>query len=231
MALLIGNQAYTPEVGALKYPLVDIELVAGALGQLGFKITKLGNATKAQMDEAIRRYVDQVRRAGPNTVSFFYYSGHGVLNPDTNVNYLIPIDLESAATDDIWYRSMEQPGLIDLLSRRASNATHFVVFDACRNELNITGGMAKAVGPDKGFVPINDISGLLIAYATAQKRTAADTGMFAQILAEELVKPNVEAFSVFREVQVRVKDTMHQEPWMSLNYIPRIYLNGVSKSP
>ena len=48
--------------------------------------------------------------------------------------------------------------------------------------------------------------------------------MFARILAEELVKPGVEVFSVFREVQMRVKETMHQEPWMSLNYIPRIYL-------
>ena len=224
LALLIGNQDYSAKVGPLKNPLKDIELVGAALTKLGFTVTKLGNVNKAQMDEAIRRYVDQVRRAGPGTVSFFYYSGHGAVNPDTNVNYLIPVDLDTADSDDLWYRSIEQQSLIDLLSQRAKSATHFVVFDACRNELNISGEAAKAIGADKGFVPVSDVSGILIAYATAQKRTAADSGEFARILSEELVRPGVEAFQVFREVQVRVKDAMRQEPWMSLNYIPRIYL-------
>ena len=223
LALLIGNQDYSAKVGPLKNPLKDIELVGAALTKLGFTVTKLGNVNKAQMDEAIRRYVDQVRRAGPGSVSFFYYTGHGAVNPDTNVNYLVPVDLDSADSDDLWYRSIEQQSLIDLLSQRARNATHFVVFDACRNELNIGGEAAKAIGADKGFVPVSDVSGILIAYATAQKKTAADTGMFARILSEELVKPGVEAFQVFREVQVRVKDAMHQEPWMSLSFIPRIY--------
>ena len=44
------------------------------------------------------------------------------------------------------------------------------------------------------------------------------------------MKPGVEAFAVFREVQLRVKDTMHQEP-MSLNYIPRIYLAAEAPEP
>jgi WD domain, G-beta repeat len=71
----------------------------------------------------------------------------------------------------------------------------------------------------------------LIAHATAPKRTAADTGMFARILSEELTKPGVEAFQVFREVQLRAKEAMKQEPWMSLNYIPRIYLAAAPKAP
>jgi len=231
LALLIGNQDYTAKVGPLKNPVRDIELVGAALEKLGFSVTKLANATKAQMDEAIRRHADQVRRAGPGAIGFFYYSGHGAANPETNVNYLIPADLDSADGDALWYRSIEQPFLIELLSQRARNATHFIVFDACRNELNIGGEAGKALGADKGFVPVSDVSGILIAYATTQKKTAADTGMFARILSEELVKPGVEAFAVFREVQVRVKEAMHQEPWMSLNYIPRIYLGAKAPGP
>ena len=231
LALLIGNQDYAAKVGPLKNPLRDIELVGAALEKLGFTVTKLANASKAQMDEAIRRHADQVRRAGPGAISFFYYSGHGAVNPETNVNYLIPADLDSAESDALWYRSVEQPYLIELLSQRAKNATHFIVFDACRNELNIGGEAGKGLGADKGFVPVGDVSGILIAYATAQKKTAADTGAFARILSEELVKPGVEAFAVFREVQVRVKDAMHQEPWMSLNYIPRIYLAAKAPEP
>jgi len=48
------------------------------------------------------------------------------------------------------------------------------VFDACRNELNITGSAAKALGADKGFVPVTDPAGLLIAYATAPRKTASE---------------------------------------------------------
>ncbi len=228
LALLVGNADYSAKVGPLNYPLRDVDLVGAALLQLGFEVTKLTNATKAQMDEAFHRYVDRVRRSGPNAISFFYYSGHGAVNPDTNINYLIPVDIEKADTSDLWYHSIEQQAFIDLLSQRARNATHFVVFDACRSELNL-GAPGKSLAAEKGFAPVSDVSGILIAYATAQKRTAADTGVFAKILSEELVKPGVEAFAVFREVQVRVEEAMHQEPWMSLNYIPRIYLAAPPK--
>ncbi len=74
LTLLIGNQDYNAKVGPLKNPLRDIELAGAALEKLGFSVTKLANATKAQMDEAIRRYADQARRAGPGAISFFYYS-------------------------------------------------------------------------------------------------------------------------------------------------------------
>ena len=143
IALLIGNQNYAPKVGPLKNPLHDVDLIGDALKKLGFKVTKLADASKAQMDEAFRRYVDQVRHAGRNAISFFYYSGHGVVNPDNNVNYLIPADLDEADTDKVWYRSIEQQGLIDLLSQRAQNATHFLVFDACRNELTLSNKTGK----------------------------------------------------------------------------------------
>ncbi|MGO9984443.1 MAG: caspase family protein [Rhodomicrobium sp.] len=141
LALLIGNQDYAAKVGPLKNPLRDIELVGAALEKLGFSVTKLANANKAQMDEAIRRHADRVRRAGPGAISFFYYSGHGAVNPETNVNYLIPADLDSAESDTLWYRSIEQPYLIELLSQRAKNATHF----ASARELHSFVGHTKGV--------------------------------------------------------------------------------------
>jgi uncharacterized caspase-like protein len=194
------------------------------LKNLGFKIARLTNVGKQQMDEAIQRHADQVRRAGPNTISFFYYSGHGVVNPETNVNYLIPVDVEGVGDESVWYRSLQQSWLIELFSQRAGNATHFIIFDACRNELTLAGSPGKTLSADKGFAPVNDVNGILIAYSTAQKKTAADSGMFARILSEELVKDGVEAFGVFREVHLRVREIMKQEPWLSSSYIPRIYL-------
>jgi formylglycine-generating enzyme required for sulfatase activity len=231
-ALLIGNKGYTQKVGPLKNPHHDVELVGASLTKLGFKATILRDATYKQMDTALKRYVTDVRRGGAGALSFFYYSGHGVANPETQINYLIPVDVADADDDKVWFESIQQNSVIDLLSKQAPSATHYLVFDACRNELNVTGSNAKTLGQDKGFVPLVDTSGLLIAYATAPKRTASDAGdgggPYAKVLAEELVKPGVEAVSMFRNVQIRVKQTIGQDPWLSFPSLAPVYLAGIN---
>src|SRR5262245_48678247 len=232
LALLIGNKGYTPKVGPLKNPHNDVDLIGAALTRLGFKVTVLKDASYKQMDTALKRYVTDVRRAGRSALSFFYYSGHGVANPESQINYLIPVDVADADDDKVWFESFQQNAVIDLLSKQASAATHYLVFDACRNELNVSGPNAKALGSDKGFVPVADTSGLLIAYATAPKHTASDVGEgggpYAKVLAEELVKPGVEAVSMFRNVQIRVKQSIGQDPWLSFPSLPPVYLAGRS---
>src|SRR5262245_32611883 len=189
LALVIGHQGYSAKVGRLKNRHTDVNLIEASLKQLGFKVTVLKDVGYKAMDSALKRYVTEVRRAGRNALSFFYYSGHGVANPETQINYLIPVDVADAEDDKVWFESFQQNTIIDLLSRQAANATHYVVFDACRNELNIAGTAAKALGTDKGFVPITDTAGLLIAYATARRKTASDVGddggPYAKTLAEE----------------------------------------------
>src|SRR5215510_16565713 len=229
-ALVIGNQDYAAKVGALKNPHNDANLIEASLKQLGFKVTVLKDANYKMMDSALKRYVTEVRRAGRNALSFFYYSGHGVANPETQINYLIPVDVTDVDDDMVWFASFQQNTIIDLLSKQAPNATHYVVFDACRNELNIAGTAAKALGADKGFVPITDTAGLLIAYATAPRKTASDVGddggPYAKVLAEELMKPGIEAVTMFRNVQLRVKQTIGQDPWLSFPSLPAVYFAG-----
>ena len=112
-----------------------------------------------------------LKRAGHDALSFFYYSGHGVSNPETQINYLIPVDVTDVNDDKLWFESFQQNTIIDLLSKQAPNATHYVVFDACRNELNIAGAAAKALGTDKGFVPITDtIPGTPMAFPIRMPR-------------------------------------------------------------
>jgi formylglycine-generating enzyme required for sulfatase activity/uncharacterized caspase-like protein len=230
LALLIGNNGYSQTVGPLKNPRNDIALVGAALKQLGFKVTALENADYRMMDTAIKRYVAEVRNAGRGAISFFYYSGHGVANPDTQINYLIPVDVSDPGDANLWYQSFQQNEVIDRLSKQAPSATHYVVFDACRNELNLSSTAAKAIGAEKGFVAVQQTAGLLIAYATAPNKTASDVGdgggPYAKALAEELVKPGVEAVTMFRNVQIRVKDTIGQDPWLSFPSLPSIYLAG-----
>jgi formylglycine-generating enzyme required for sulfatase activity len=235
LALLIGNQNYASKVGPLKNPRQDVALIEASLKKLGFQVTVLNDADYRAMDIALKRYAAELRRAGPGALGFFYYSGHGAANADTQINYLIPVDVASAEDDNVWYQSFRQNQIVDLLSKEAASATQFLVFDACRNELNLSGGAAKTIGADKGFVPVANTAGLLIAYATAPGRTASDAGdgggPYAKALAEELLKPGVEAVEMFRHVQIKVKRAIGQDPWLSFPSLDPVYLAGRDAAP
>ena len=235
IALLIGNQVYTPKVGVLRNPHEDVALVGAALKELGFQVTILKDAGYRDLDVAIKRFIADVRSKGRGAISFFYYSGHGAANPDTQINYLIPVDVADPNDGNLWYQSFQQNELIDRLSKQAPNATHYVVFDACRNELNLSGTAAKAISAEKGFVPVPQTPGLLIAYATAQGKTASDIGdaggPYAKALAAEMLKPGIEAVTMFRNVQIRVKEDIGQDPWLSFPALPPVYLAGRTTEP
>src|SRR5262245_59671750 len=113
LALLIGNQNYNGKVGPLKNPQNDIALVGTALRSLGFKVTELKDADYRAMDTAINRHIQNVRREGSGTLSVLYYSGHGAANPDTKINYLIPIDVANADDDDLWTNSLNLNKVIE----------------------------------------------------------------------------------------------------------------------
>jgi uncharacterized caspase-like protein len=73
----------------------------------------------------------------------------------------------------------------------------------------------------KGFVPVSQENEMLIAYATAEGELASDVGVgagpYAMVLAEELVKPGVEAVVMFRVVPRRVRATIRQEPYVGFS--------------
>ena len=233
IALLIGNQAYNAKVGQLKNPHNDVSLVGAALRSLGFTVTEIRDADYRSMDAAIKRHAAAVRREGQGTISLLYYSGHGAADPDTRTNYLIPVDVADADDADLWNISLNLNNIVEGLRTQAPAATHYVVFDACRNELNLTRKGAKAL-TEKGFVPIAYTPGVMVAYATAPGRTAADTGSgggpYARALADELVKPGIEAMTMFRRVALRVNREIGQDPWMSASTLPEVYFAGQSQA-
>ncbi len=232
-ALLIGNQNYPEKVGRLKNPHNDVAIVEAALRRLNFHVTVIRDADYKTMDTAIRRYAAEVQRGGADAISFFYYSGHGAAKFDTGINYLIPIDV--LATDEtMWFNSLEQQVIIDRLSRQAANATHYVIFDACRNELQLRGEGRKALA-DKGMVPVAQEAGMLIGYSTAPRQTATDEGegggFYAKALAEELVRPGFEAVTMFRNVGLRVRRSLKQDPWLAASSsLKEVYLAGMPRS-
>ena len=236
IALLIGNQGYAAKVGRLKNPHSDVLLVGAALRSLGFKVTELKDADYRSTDAAIKRHIAMVRREGQGAISFVYYSGHGAADPDTKINYLIPVDVANADDEDLWNYSINLNTLVENLRAQAPGATHYVVFDACRNELNLTRKGQKAL-TEKGFVPMAYTPGVMVAYATAPGGTASDTGTgggtYAKTLADEIMKPGVDSMLVFTRVARRVQHEIGQDPFLSASTMPEIYFagNGPSAPP
>jgi len=229
LALLIGNQSYTAKVGPLQNPHNDIALIGAALRSLKFKVTEIKDADYGTIDKAINRHIQNVRREGSETISFVYYAGHGAANPDTKINYLIPVDVADADDDELWTNSLNLNRIVESLREQAPAATHYVVFDACRNELNLTRKGKRALA-DRGFVPIAYTPGVMIAYATAPGKTATDAGVgagiYAKALAAEIVKPGLESVTMFRRVALRVNREIGQDPWMAASTLPEVYFAG-----
>ena len=234
LALLIGNESYNDKVGPLKNPRNDVALLGAALRTLKFTVTEIRDADYGTIDKAINRHIQNVRRAGSESIGLIYYAGHGAANPDTKINYLIPIDVANADDDELWTNSINLNRVVEAVREQAPNATHYIVFDACRNELNLTLKGKRALA-ERGFVPIAYTPGVMIAYATAPGKTATDVGVgagiYARALAEEIVKPGLEAVTMFRRVALRVNREIGQDPWMAASTLPEVYFAGEAATP
>src|SRR5262249_30698213 len=136
IALLIGNEGYGSAIGRLTNPHNDVALLEEALKGLGFEIVTVRDASLGTLYQAVNAYARHVHAAGSNVVGFFYYSGHGA--SDGSTNYLIPVDVKTTEAGELWDQSLRLTEITRKLKAEASNATHFVVFDACRNTLKLT---------------------------------------------------------------------------------------------
>lgn len=229
-ALLIGNQDYTSAVGTLKNPKNDIAIIKLALLKVGFAeadITVVPNADRISMLEAFEKFAERVSGAGPDAISLFYYSGHGAAD-ERRDNYLVPVDVPELYVSSLKYRAVALRDLLLTLSEAAPKAKHFVIFDACRNTLKLKQLGSKGLTEPKGFQPVQDIpGGMLIAFATAEGELASDlgeeAGPYARALAEEIVKPGVEAITVFRNVQLKMSESTGQKPWTQNGPMSAVY--------
>src|SRR5262245_2734826 len=230
IALLIGNQGYATEVGPLKNPHKDIRLVGAALAKVGFEVLALvKDASREQILYATHDFGDKLRAAGGDAVGFLYYSGHGVAVGGDN--FLIPVTVKSTTKRDLDVGGVKLTEIISLLHERAPQAVQFIVFDACRNNL---GGIRGA----KGFVPVTEKPGTLVAFSTAPGATASDdgkdSGPYAAALSAELAAPGLNHSDMFFEVRTRVAAATSQEqiPWTQDGLMRRVHFGGeVTKAP
>lgn len=225
-ALLIANTNYQENVGVLQNPQKDIDIIAQTLDKLGFEVTKVRNAGLKDFGKALSLHIAKVRKSSDQgaVISFFYYSGHGAADMTTKINYLIPVDVTDPSTNLLWGESINlQANVISALRAQAPLANHYVVIDACRNELKLMDQTKAVLVEGKAFLPSTHANGMLIAYTTEENRTTPDNGMYAQALASALLVKEDEIVVVFRNVQLEMQKKTGQSPFAVANNIPRTY--------
>jgi uncharacterized caspase-like protein len=184
-------------VGVLKNPHNDIAVVGEALLKQGFEVLPpLKDARRSGILGGVRELVRRLNTAGYGAIGLIYYSGHGAAEKYTNINYLIPVDAREPGTSAFWDESVKLDDILRLLDG-ARSAAKLIVFDACRNELQL-----PTKETSKGLVPVAEQHGMFIAYASAPGRTASDkgdkSGPYAAALAAELGHPGLDHLNLFQ---------------------------------
>jgi hypothetical protein len=121
-------------VGPLKNPHNGIARVGHALSEVGFTVLDpLKDASRDDMLFGVYKLAERLRNAGPGAVGFLYYKGHGIAVGGENV--LIPKNVESTSDAELSVRGVRLSEVLDILKSNAPDAVHFVVPDACRNNI------------------------------------------------------------------------------------------------
>jgi hypothetical protein len=208
IALVIANQNYTQAGAGLTNTHRDGDLVKAALEKVGFKVTVVRDtASEGALLIAIGEHVQRLADAGPDAVGFLYFSGYGAADRPDGANYLIPTEAPLTHAAQLPLMAVR----LDKITATLANAgnVNFVVFDACRN---VPLRRAEKDMSFKGWAPVREQRGLLVAYATEPGNVAVDQSVYAEALAEEIVRPGLEASQAFRAVTRRVlKETQDKQ--------------------
>jgi hypothetical protein len=171
LAFVIANADYA-NIGRLRNPAADGELVASALKAAGFEVTFLRNVSDTSMRAAMRQIA---RESTKSDVTLVYYAGHGV--QIGGVNYLLPVDLPAPeGEDDIRLASLSADDVLSVIK----SPYKILVLDACRDNPVLGRALAKGRGASykRGLAPVappaEAAGGVFIAYSTQSDAVAMD---------------------------------------------------------
>ncbi|HJT11713.1 MAG TPA: caspase family protein, partial [Dongiaceae bacterium] len=214
VALVVGNGAYAPEIGKLKNPRNDAQLMAETLQGLGFEVALVLDADQKAMKRAVREFGQKLRESGPQGIGLFYYAGHGV--QVDGENYLLPIGAEVAAEGDVELEAVAAAGILSQM-QYAGNAVNLAFLDACRNN-PLTRSFRSGA---RGLARVDAPRGSFVGYSTAPGDVSvdgdADNSPYALALAEELNTPGISIEEAHRAVRGKVlaATNQRQTPWDS----------------
>lgn len=214
LALVIGNAGYT-NVPELDNPLNDARLMRDTLKNAGFKVTMLTDADRAEMMHAVERFENTVRAAGSDVLVIFYFAGHGLRSDD--FNYLIPLDVNIQAEDDIARESISAEWVLDRIHN--PEAISVMILDACRNNPFDSSQSDVFVDLGDGLARMTARTNNLIAYATGPGDVALDgsstNSPYTAALVRAIQTRGLKVEDTFEQVRLEVVNETGgvQVPW------------------
>jgi formylglycine-generating enzyme required for sulfatase activity len=210
-ALVIGNAAYSEDIGLLKNPGNDATDMAATLRQLGFVVTLVRDATHQRMAEAVEDFSRQLR---PGSVGVFYYAGHGAQVGGRH--YLIPLWARITTEAVVPYQAVAAEEVLARMDAAGQGKSlNVMILDACRNAPFMRGWRS----PLRGLAPMQATGGSLVAYATSPGAVAADgtgrNGTYTRHLLRFMTEPNLPIELMFKQVRLAVEQETNgqQIPW------------------
>ncbi|MBX3575673.1 MAG: YARHG domain-containing protein [Rhizobiaceae bacterium] len=199
-ALVIGNSSYRPGY-ELRNPVADARAIARSLSGLGFDVMLVQDTDLATAQRALDAFVP---KALQGETSLIYYAGHGAMIDGRT--FMLPVDFSMATFDQVDKEALDIERLVQTLASTHSELK-LLLFDACRNNPL----------EDRGAEPLKQAAEVpkragntLVAYATAQGRTATDGAgdhsPFAEGMMTYIVSPDMELSDLIRQVTVFVRD-------------------------
>ena len=221
VALVIGNGAYE-HVPGLMNPINDAQDVGATLENLGFAVTRVLDANKGTIRQAVDEFQARAARKGTE-VALFYYAGHGVEHE--GINYIIPVNARIANE----YQLLDQGVSLERVTlglERSRAAFNMVVLDACRDnpffKSRSSGG--------RGLAAMSGGGRSMIVFATSPGEVAADgrerNSPFTKAFIQHAATPGLEVSAMMRQVNGTVQELTggKQVPWFNVSYTGEVYL-------
>jgi uncharacterized protein YgiM (DUF1202 family) len=227
VALVVGNGDYAAEIGKLKNPTSDAQMVADTLTGLGFEVALVTDADQKGMKRAIREFGQKLRATGPQGIGLFYYAGHGV--QVDGENFLLPVGAEIQAEGDVELEAVSASSILSQM-QFAGNAVNLVFLDACRNN-PLTRSFRSG---SRGLARVDAPRGSFVGYSTAPGDVSVDgennNSPYALALVEELNTPGISIEEAHRAVRGKVlaATNQRQTPWDSSSLTGPVVLKQVT---
>ena len=230
VALVVGNGDYAAEIGKLKNPTSDAQLMADTLTGLGFEVALVTDADQKAMKRAIREFGQKLRETGPQGIGLFYYAGHGV--QVDGENFLLPVGAQIQAEGDVELEAVSASSILSQM-QFAGNAVNLVFLDACRNN-PLTRSFRSGA---RGLARVDAPRGSFVGYSTAPGDVSVDgessNSPYALALVEELNTPGISIEEAHRAVRGKVlaATNQRQTPWDSSSLTGAVILKKAAEQP
>jgi len=194
-ALIVTNESY-PEIGNLHFSHADGQIIAKTLLELNFQVEVERDNSIEGVRHALSRITQKAEAAGPDSVVFFYFSGHAA--EDGAKNYML---LNERAPNSF------NPS--DYGSRRAVLPVIGIPYSEVTASLATLKTKASFVVIDSHYdldEPQLFEPGQVFATQGRPLLMAADSNNYSLALSSALLTPGLTVDGIFKRVQVRVAE-------------------------